>query len=445
MRKPQPSHRHALTMNHPIDPKTLPHDNRAHVLISAVIGVLLIASLSVGLRLYTRAYLLGRTGPDDYLILLALALAIATGVSECVNTRHGLGTHAWDLGSPDKVVAYLKNFYVSIAFYNAGLMIVKITFMIQYYRVLIIKKFRIVCIVSLIIVGAWGLSQLLICLFLCTPVAGFWDASLNATCIPIPLQWYVNAGGNIATDVVVFVLPLPVLAQLGLPRMQKISLVGIFSLGFFTCAISVIRIKFLNVGADFSYDNIEASIWSITEICSGVTCCCLATLRPLASKLMPRLASTFQRSSVCCLGNSGPQVTQASKGSKPTRQESNENNGVGVRSRDGFCHPDEPDRRTSGGIADGTISLHSRNGSLYGGGPVSFAFPEPTRIPTLGRTSLDVHLGMRPGVTTTISTGNRESRASYESSSTIHITRNIKMPTSLLISYERGKKWAFRN
>ncbi|GAW20032.1 hypothetical protein ANO14919_095260 [Xylariales sp. No.14919] len=77
-------------MNRPIDPKTLPHDNRAHVLISAVIGVLLIASLSVGLRLYTRAYLLGRTGPDDYLILLALALAIATGVSECVSEYEAL-------------------------------------------------------------------------------------------------------------------------------------------------------------------------------------------------------------------------------------------------------------------------------------------------------------------------------------------------------------------
>lgn len=35
-----------------------------------------------------------------------------------------------------------------------------------------------------------------------------------------------------------------------------------------TCAISVIRIKFLKQGGDFSYENVEASVWSITELVS---------------------------------------------------------------------------------------------------------------------------------------------------------------------------------
>jgi hypothetical protein len=37
-----------------------------------------------------------------------------------------------------------------------------------------------------------------------------------------------------------------------------------------TCAISVIRIKFLKQGGDFSYENIEGSSWSIAELVSHV-------------------------------------------------------------------------------------------------------------------------------------------------------------------------------
>ncbi|KAI0972606.1 hypothetical protein F4678DRAFT_478486 [Xylaria arbuscula] len=245
-----------------------PHDNHAHVIISTVIAVLIIAIVSVILRIYTRACIIGKIGADDYLVILASMLTIATGVSQCINTTNGLGMHYWDLGSHEKAIAYLKNFYVSGVFYNSAVMATKMAFMVQYYRVLVARNFRIVCIVAMVVVGAWSLSQLLIGIFLCRPIAGYWDASLNAKCIPVPLMWYIGAGGNITTDIIIFILPLPVLAHLNLPKMQKISLVGIFSLGFFTCAISVIRIKFLRVGSDFTYGNIEASIWSITELVS---------------------------------------------------------------------------------------------------------------------------------------------------------------------------------
>ncbi|KAI0459340.1 hypothetical protein F5B21DRAFT_526056 [Xylaria acuta] len=140
------------------------------------------------------------------------------------------------------------------------------TFLTQYYRALVLRKFRVACIVFMIVIGSWSLSQLFISLFICVPISGFWDMSINARCIPIPLQWYINAAGNIATDILIFVLPLPVLARLSLPKAQKYSLVGIFSLGFFTCAISVVRIKFLKQGVDFSYENIDSSIWSLTEL-----------------------------------------------------------------------------------------------------------------------------------------------------------------------------------
>jgi len=125
-----------------------------------------------------------------------------------------------------------QDFYLSIVFYCAALFAIKMTFIIQYYRVLAVQHMRNVYIGAMVIVGGWGLSQLLVGIFICTPVAGFWDSSVGATCIPNIPQWYINAAGNIITDVAVFVLPLPALWKLNLARPQKLILMGIFCLGF---------------------------------------------------------------------------------------------------------------------------------------------------------------------------------------------------------------------
>ena len=105
-------------------------------------------------------------------------------------------------------------------------------FLFQYYRVLAVQKMRNVYIASIIVVGGWALSQVLVGIFTCNPVSGFWDSTVEATCIPNIPQWYINAGGNIITDVVVFTLPLPAIWSLQLARPSKIMLLAIFSLGF---------------------------------------------------------------------------------------------------------------------------------------------------------------------------------------------------------------------
>jgi len=112
------------------------------------------------------------------------------------------------------------------------LLFIKLAFLFQYYRVLAVQNMRVVYIVAMVVVGGWALSQVLVGIFICTPVHGFWDTTANAKCIPNIPQWYINAAGNIITDVAVFALPLPALWKLQMPKQQRYLLVGIFSLGF---------------------------------------------------------------------------------------------------------------------------------------------------------------------------------------------------------------------
>lgn len=53
-----------------------------------------------------------------------------------------------------------------------------------------------------------------------------------------------------------------------------------------TCTISVVRIEFLNLGDDYTYNNIAPAGWSLSELCAGLTCACLPTLRPLLFRVV---------------------------------------------------------------------------------------------------------------------------------------------------------------
>lgn len=127
---------------------------------------------------------------------------------------------------------YEQCFYVTVVFYTASLLFLKVTLLLQYYRIFSVQTYRRIYIGAIVLVSCWGISQLLIGIFMCTPIAGFWDKSLNPKCIPNFPQYYINAAGNIITDIMVFVLPMPVIKHLNLPQRQRILLYGIFSIGF---------------------------------------------------------------------------------------------------------------------------------------------------------------------------------------------------------------------
>ncbi|RYP53581.1 hypothetical protein DL768_001445 [Monosporascus sp. mg162] len=237
-----------------MDPEAV-DESKAWVTITVVSTTLGIALTALGLRVFTRSVLVKQFGVDDWAALVA-------GI-----------------------------FYLSIVFYNATLTLVKLTFLLQYYRVFAVQKnVRRAIIVALVTVGCWCLSQLLIATFSCSPIKKFWDPTLPGTCIPYLPLWYINAAGNLATDMAIFLLPLPALGSLNLRSPQKIFLICIFSLGFFTCAISVIRFRYLRIEEDFSWENVGASSWSIGELSSALTCVCLPTLRPLFIGVVPGMS-----------------------------------------------------------------------------------------------------------------------------------------------------------
>ncbi|KAI2469907.1 hypothetical protein F4781DRAFT_442290 [Annulohypoxylon bovei var. microspora] len=410
------------------------HDDKANVLIAVVCTVCAVATTAVGLRLYTRTCILKQLGVDDYLIFIAWAFALATGVSQSMNTRNGLGKHVWDLEDAVELEHYLKEFYVSIALYNTGLMFVKLAFLTQYYRVFSLKNMRMTFIAAMIIIGCWSLSQVIVGIFTCNPVDGFWEKSSDSKCISNYPQWYINAAGNITTDIVIFVLPLPVLRHLHMPRAQRLVLIGIFSLGLFTCAISVIRVKFLKLGGDFSYENVEGSSWSIAELCSGVTCACLPTLRPLVSKWVPSFSDCLHKPVMSYRRHSDSLKTAMQRASRHIRLSSDASNMLrDAKSKEKLFYHVDIEARASDSAdgsdgSDGLADIMEHRGSLTsheGNSPTP-----PARAHVASHKPMAYYNWMKSSVTTEISTdSNSKKRGSDQnlSATVIQVQRDVVM------------------
>ena len=78
---------------------------------------------------------------------------------------------------------------------------------------------------------------MLITIFQCTPVSGFWDRfspthPTNSKCGVNVNQFFEgNSIPNILTDAAILILPMPFVWKLHLPRAQKMALSSIFLLG----------------------------------------------------------------------------------------------------------------------------------------------------------------------------------------------------------------------
>ena len=168
--------------------------------------------------------------------------------------------------------------------YNAAQIMTKMSFLFQYRRIFVEGgRTRVVCLYLIIFLGAWGITQEILVCFSCVPISVF-IPSQAAVCIESLVVWYLTSAMNIVTDFIIFLVPLPVIRTLRLPRRQKIMVIGIFCLGFFTCVISIVRLFTLRASAnstDSTWDNVPSAYWSIVELNCGILCASLPSLRPL--------------------------------------------------------------------------------------------------------------------------------------------------------------------
>ena len=79
--------------------------------------------------------------------------------------------------------------------------------------------------------AAWGTMVVLVCALQCRPIQLIWDPNLQGYCINRYLFFVIGSAINCAADFVVLLLPIRATWNLQMPTVQRVSVIGIFSLG----------------------------------------------------------------------------------------------------------------------------------------------------------------------------------------------------------------------
>lgn len=224
----------------------------------------------------------------------------------------GFGVDVW-MVEPETFSYALKLFYIDESFYLAVLVLTKISILFFYLRIFPQRKFRWACYAVMGWVGLSGTVFVFLQIFQCVPVSFVWEGWLGTFgphwCLNVHALTYTAAAFSITQDLIILIMPLPLLWNLNTGLRQRIDIGIMFSLGFFILLTSCIRLGFIVKFADSynpSRDYVGPLIWSGLECGVSMIVTSLPGIRTMLTRRRSKLAGStaVKRSDYASQGSS---------------------------------------------------------------------------------------------------------------------------------------------
>ncbi|KXS97313.1 hypothetical protein AC578_10745 [Pseudocercospora eumusae] len=294
----------------PPDPAYCAESN-AHEILGVTGAMMTLAVIIMGMRLAVRAAMLKSVGGDDYVMLAATLMAVATFVCFVGESHHGVGRHLKCI-SPAAYQAFAKWQWAHSLVVMWGVILVKISIALFLMRLVPPgKRWK---------TFLWALIVFMICFLIacsgtliwqCVPIDAAWDFSKKATANCYSHNTFsaiglTNSSINCATDFLLAALPVPIIIKLQVNRRTKITLVLILSLGYIACAAGIVKAvkqaRFFGE-ADPLWHN-AFNVWNQIELCVGIVAASLPCLKPLFANILLKTRTMLTGHSGGSLGES---------------------------------------------------------------------------------------------------------------------------------------------
>ncbi|MCJ1396026.1 hypothetical protein MMC18_008913 [Xylographa bjoerkii] len=281
------------------------------------VGIILpvLDAVAVALRFYTRRLQRLPLLIDDWLTIPALILSIGLGASLVAGVQFqalGYPTPALPgmsmlrsrsaITESDTVITITSQIEWAVLLLSIPAFgLIKLSFLFFCRRLFCVTRkslSHIVITLMIVVVGAWAIGFFFAFLFACKGnFAAWWGSLMNfiTKCVNTFMLLYAFAISDVITDIIVLLLPLPMIWQLQLPLGRKIGISCVFLLGLVAVAASVTRLAVVTRnyldGFDPSLDEdlmiTEILWWTMVEVGLGLIATCLPTLRFLFKDLSP--------------------------------------------------------------------------------------------------------------------------------------------------------------
>ncbi|KAI1453891.1 hypothetical protein F4805DRAFT_461281 [Annulohypoxylon moriforme] len=259
--------------------------------VGSITPCMALALAALTMRLASRHIKRSKLIISDYLAIGSLVFSWIASLLVVTSVLFGLGLHI-ELVPLPKVRLLLINIFAAEIHYGIGFTLIKLS-IITLYRQLFPTRFMLASTKILaVIIIMWGIAVVLVSVFNCNPIRGFWDYILPDYDVPtkcVNTRWFFIGISipNIITDALLLCLPLRDVWGLQLPWNTKIIISGLFALGAFVIAASCMRIySMISLdSSDPTWTFVAGAIWSAVEMQIGVVCCCLPTVGPVLAWL----------------------------------------------------------------------------------------------------------------------------------------------------------------
>ncbi|KAI9817082.1 MAG: hypothetical protein M1826_001664 [Phylliscum demangeonii] len=213
-------------------------------------------------------------------------------------TSWGLGVHQYDVRLTDLLPHFVKFSYIGLVVQSVWPYIIKLSILALYLRIFS-SSFgnRWAIRAVLVFVSLWTVYSFLQTLLLCIPIAKAWDLSMRGgRCLVVKWPSILNGAMNAATDLLVLVLPIPMVMRLQMGTRQKTGMLAIVLMGSFATIASFVRFGiFVDQTLwrpDVTWTVTPTIVWCTVEGNLGIICACIVVLKPFVRHVFPTLFAT---------------------------------------------------------------------------------------------------------------------------------------------------------
>ncbi|CAN9227003.1 unnamed protein product [Alternaria alternata] len=293
-----------VTMTQPIVEVNAGDATRGFKTALAVEVPLMVLALStVILRVYSRLAIKRKIAPDDVLIMLGTAAAVARTVISCMSADDNWG---YDRKGPDKTseIPFYQHIFERRVAYIFAVTFTRFSVLAYYLRIFPpgMASLRRCCYILIFLALAHFIEVLTVLIVLCEDISKLWTRNwldfTGSQCFSSAIYSYSAAIGDSIVDSLIFALPIPYVWQLSkLKIRQRLGLVLIFGLGFIVCIVALLQIPFIKRReGNMRYFGSAVNILVAIQISFAIIAASLPDLRALIARSFSKFLPLHHRS-----------------------------------------------------------------------------------------------------------------------------------------------------
>ncbi|KAI0012699.1 hypothetical protein F4779DRAFT_632897 [Xylariaceae sp. FL0662B] len=258
----------------------------AQMLHTTIVFCVLVAFFT-GLRIYSHQIRKLSLNLSDWFFYASVVCFYAMIVALFIVIYFGaVGYHMDQLGE-QHVARLTQSLLVIQALYGLSMCCCKWSILWTLKTIFAVRIFKIITWVIIVFQAIWVIMTVLIGLLVCRPIVKNWDPTADGVCGNQIAAYTAVSVYNIIIDVIMCVLPLPMILKLQLDKRYKMALFAIFSVGIVTVSFAVVRLFALRSidFNDFAYTFPEAATWTFAEVGVVIMVACCPLLRPVFDKV----------------------------------------------------------------------------------------------------------------------------------------------------------------